>query len=177
MGWSHKLVLGLTGFGKSTLLRRLIAQAWAQGVASLVIDPNLEGDWGPGAKFITDDPAEYLDIAKRSTSCLLIVDEAGEMLKRDPEYRWVVTRSRHFGHVAVLSSHFATDILPVMRNQCVEAFVFRQSIDAAKVLARQYADRLFERAPGLDVGQFIHKRGADIARIEMLNLVREPSRK
>ncbi len=179
MGWSHKLVLGMTGFGKSTLNRQLIAQAWNQQprVASLVLDPNLEGGWGEGAQFVTDNADEYLDIARRSESCLLLVEEAGETLQRDRSYGWIVTRSRHFGHVAVLSTHFATDILPVMRNQCTEAFVFRQNFDAGKVLARQYADDLFLRAPQLGVGQYIHKSGADIARIEKLDLGHMKARK
>ncbi len=179
MSWSHKLVLGVTGYGKSTIIRRIIAKGWDQSprVASLVLDPNLEGDWGDGAHFVTDDPVEYLQVAKESKCCILVVDEAGEMLKRDPEFRWLVTRSRHFGHIAVLSSHFATDILPVMRNQCQEAYVFKQNLDAAKTLARQYADQLFARAHQLDVGQYIHKVGTDIARIKMLNLDARPVRK
>ncbi len=166
--WEHKLVLGLTGMGKSCLLRRLIARAKVAGYDALVLDPNGEPDWG--AAYSTTDPADFLDVAQRSTECLLVVDEAGETLSRDPNFRWIVTRSRHLGHLAVLSSHGATDILPVMRKQCTEAYIFRQNWQDAKQLALQYSDRLFERAPELAVGQYIHKSGSAPATVKILDM-------
>jgi hypothetical protein len=166
--WRHKLVLGFGGYGKSTLLRTMIRNAQAQGRDALILDPNLD-DWGVSPDNVTVDADEFMWRAKRSRNALLIVDEAGEMLNRDRSYRWIITRSRHNGHLAVLSSHMATDIIPVMRRMPQELFIFQQDIDSAAEIARERGDPLFLQCPKLGIGQYVHKIMPHPARIQFIN--------
>lgn len=115
-------------------------------------DPNFPSDYA------TDDPHDFLDVAKKSRSCALFIDEAGEYLDRGglKEMEWCGTRARHWGH----SSHFiaqrATQVNRLVRDQCSVLFVFKVSYKDAKLLAEEFACKELEDACNLKKGEYYY---------------------
>lgn len=171
----HSAIYGIGGSGKSTLAYTLADQCLANEWGLIILDPNDDAGWpkvGPTVRKVRT-LAALIELAKRSQRCALFVDEAGEAIGRGKKAlhgQWITTRSRHWGHRAYISAQRAQLIDLSIRNQCDEAFVFRQSPNDAKELAEQYADDLLLTAPTLPVGTFIHVRSCQPARLRRLAL-------
>jgi hypothetical protein len=148
----HRLVVGISGCGKSRLIRERIIPAYAaRGVAVLVLDP--VGQAWPGAAWVTDDPWRFLATAKASRRCVLVVDECDETLRGSAELergcKYLATRSRNDGHLAYFIAQRAHQIPPSYRNQCSGAFVFKQTAEDAEEIYRITANQAARLAPTL----------------------------
>ncbi len=164
---AHSACVGISMSGKSTLMRSLCGDARARGIGVGVLDPNWD-QWP--ADYQTDSLRAFLEWSKEARKCILILDECGETLARDPESVWFGTRSRHWGHRCTFGCHMWTQLLPVLRNQCTTAYVFNQPPDEAVRLARHYNDPILERASTLKQGEFIHKVPFQPGKIRKLRL-------
>lgn len=171
----HAGIYGIGGSGKSTLAHTLARQCLANDWGVIILDPNDDAGWpaaSPRVRKVRTLEA-LIALAKRSQRCALFVDEAGEAIGRGKhalDGQWITTRSRHWGHRAYIMAQRAQQVELSIRNQCGEAFVFRQSPYDARMLAEQYADDLLLKAPTLERGTFIHVRSCEPARLRRLAL-------
>jgi hypothetical protein len=171
----HSAIYGIGGSGKSTLAHTLARQCLANDWGVIILDPNDDAGWPAAGLNVRKvrTLAALVELAKRSQRCALFVDEAGEAIghgKNATANQWITTRSRHWGHRTYIIALYATMVERSIRNQCGEAFVFRQSPDDAKALAQQYADDLLLTASRLEQGTFIHVRSCKRARLRRLAL-------
>lgn len=136
----HNLVVGISGSGKSRLMRERIVPLWrGRGYAVLVLDP-VGQDWlSSGATWQTRDPYRFLDAAQRSQRCILVVDESDETLRataqQERDLKYLATRSRNDGHVAYFLAQRAMQVPPSYRNQCSRVYAFQQTQRDAEVVA------------------------------------------
>lgn len=133
----HVLIAGITESGKTTLAKRLVKRYNSNGIATLVLDPLNDPQWG--ATFQTSDKELFLRNVKQSRSCALFIDESGEMIGRyNEEMFFLATRARHLGH----NTHFITQrvvqLNKTVRDQCVDLFLFMVSKTDAKILADEF---------------------------------------
>lgn len=149
---AHRLIIGQTESGKTTLARNIIIpRAVESGIPVMVLDPMRE-EW-PGAS-VYRDPERFLADAKRNVSRLLVIDESGTMVdKYDPRWNWITTTSRHLGHQAIVICHRLSQLSPTLRSQCSEVYMFATSGGDADVISEEFG----EEPPGrkLQRGEFV----------------------
>lgn len=156
----HTLILGITESGKTTLAVKLAQNYKKRGINVLVLEPFKSQKWN--ADFITDNANEFLDVVFTNKSCAIFIDESGDMIGRYNEaMNKLATVSRHYGH----NSHFicqrATMINPTIRSQCSNIFLFKQSLDDAKILSKEYVCDDLLNSHKLRQGQYLAKLGID----------------
>lgn len=90
----------------------------------LVCDP-LGYSWP--ASFVTRDEYHFLDRAKNSRNCALLMDEMGmTAVERDFDtFKWLLTTSRHNGHVFIGAMQDYTQMPLRMRKQLTQLFLFK----------------------------------------------------
>ena len=139
----HCLLLGMTESGKTSLAKQLIIAFQAKGIHCISLDPL--GDPSFGADFVTADPGEFARIWKSSRSCACFIDEAGTVGKFSGHIREAATKGRHWGHHFYFMSQKATQIEPLVRDQCGGLFLFRSGMQSRKTLAEEFdAPQLLE---------------------------------
>jgi hypothetical protein len=125
-----------------------------------VLDPDKRSGWQ--ADFLTDDPAEYLEVVKVNQGCALFIDESGQMIGRYArEMAWLATNSRKWGHKAHFITQRATQLDTTVRNQCTTIFLFKQSLNDTKILANEFVSDDLEAAHTLSQGEYLGKIGVD----------------
>jgi hypothetical protein len=156
----HVLILGITQSGKTTLAFRLAAMYKRKGWGVLVLDPDMRKEWN--ADFMTDEPETFLKWVKANKSCAVFVDESGLMIGRySGTMAWLATNSRKWGHRSHFIAQRATQIDPLIRNQCTKVFLFKQSVVDSKILASEYVCEELKNANNLKAGEYYAKTGID----------------
>ena len=126
----------------------------------MVLDPDKRKEWQ--ADFITDDPDEFLKTVKINTRCALFIDESGQMIGRySGAMQWLATNSRKWGHKAHFIAQRAKQIDPLVRTQCTNLFLFKQSLDDSKELSRDFVCDELRGAHNLMQGEYFGKIGVD----------------
>jgi len=139
----HSLLLGMTESGKTSLAKQLIAEFQKKEIKCITLDPL--GDPSFGADFITCNPEEFSRIWKNSRGCAVFIDEAGTVGKFSEHIREAATKGRHWGHQFFFLSQKATQIEPLVRDQCSNLFLFRSGLQSRKTLAEEFdAPQLLE---------------------------------
>ena len=156
----HVGIFGRTLCGKTTLGKQLSAAAWRRHPMrlSLVLDPNGE-DWGIQAT-VTTDMEHFRSKVWASRNCQVFADEAAMTIARDADLVDLFTRIRHNGHQFHVLSHTSASLLPVMREQLSELYLFRQSRHEAELWAELFMDDGILAACVLDyeAHEFLHVR-------------------
>lgn len=149
----------MTESGKTTLARKIAKQYRAKGIPVLVLDPYLSKKWE--ADFITDDPVKFLAVVKNSRSCAVFVDECGHWVEEghEPILKWLATNARHYGHNVHFITQRATQVSPTVRDQCRNVFLFVQSFEDCKLVARDKAAPEFLKGAELVEGEYLGKIG------------------
>lgn len=156
----HVLILGITETGKTTLAFKIAGDYRKQSTDVIVLDPDMRKDWN--ASFITDDPDKFLAVCKLNQSAALFIDESGQTIGRYAgPMQWVATNSRKWGHRAYFISQRATQLDPLMRTQCSNLFLFKQSVKDSKILADEFVCPQLIHACNLKKGEYIAKIGVD----------------
>lgn len=172
---AHVLILGITSTGKTTLATDELCPLYkSQGTSIIVLDPDLRKEWGvPNLNDIkkgesitvgvmTDDPEKFLEICKKNQSCALFIDESGQTIGRYAgPMQWVATNSRKWGHKAHFITQRATQLDPTIRAQCTSIFLFKQSVDDAKILAREFVAPELMESCNLLRGEYLAKLSID----------------
>lgn len=160
----HRLVVGGTLCGKTSICRKLCEESHKRGVFATVHDPFAsEHDWPDGA-IVCDNQEDFLKVLreriKDGQRQLAIIDEAELVLGLDNRANmWIATRGRHYGIENLFSSQRPFQIAPTARNMCAELFCFRVSQNDAAALSGDFADiRIREMAPCLNQGEFLYSR-------------------
>ncbi len=154
---THRGFYGMTESGKTTLAAMMAAQFKLKGINVLVLDHLNDKRWQ--ADFITDDPGEFLKVAKQNTQCALFVDEGSKSIGRYArEMEWVTTMSRHYGHEAHLITQMPQQLDTTVRSQISEVYLFCLSDNGAKIISNDFAKRELLDAPSLPQGAFFFAR-------------------
>ena len=155
----HVGVFGRRLSGKTTLLRAVLRSYFAaEGRRALVLDPNLE-PWGEFA-WVTADRDRMMAKLWASWGCNVVVEEAGSTIRRDAEVTELFTRSGHRCHRVFVAGHTSSSLLPVMREQLTELYLFRQSQREADGWAELFTNDEIRQSTGLDYDarEFLHVR-------------------
>jgi hypothetical protein len=136
----HDLIVGMSGRGKSRLLKEVIIPAWRKrGRLALVYDPT--GQAWPGAHWVTSDGYAFIRRAKASKNCLLVVDEVRNFrddYQLETEAHWLGTQSRNLGHKAIFSGQFTKHAHPNLRGNCSTFWAFAQNPRDAQILVTEF---------------------------------------
>lgn len=129
----------------------------------IVLDPLLDPRWRDSPSdqqtFITSNPEEFLRVVWSNENCIVVVDEAGEMIgKYSDVMNRLATRGRHFGHKCFFITQRAKQISTTIRSQCSEVAIFKQSLDDTKDLANEFVEPMINTAHSLEKGEFIYVR-------------------
>jgi len=143
--------------GKTTLAKALSREYFLKvKLRSLVLDPN-QDNWGTQSIVFTNED-EFWKVVWQSKYCLVIVDEAAATIRREKDLITVFTRLRHLHHKLIVIGHSGTDLLPVMRQQLDELYLFRQPESAAKIWAETMTQKGLLESGNLQQFEFLHTR-------------------
>lgn len=148
----HAGIFGPTLCGKTTLARHLCADFERRGIRCLVLDP-YNAEWP--ATYQTRKIGEFLQKAKASRSCALFVDESGQLDLRDAEHEWLLTGSRHFGHVCHVIGQTGVQLTPLGRSSITRLFLFRSTEETANYWREVFVDDRIRDATKLERFEFI----------------------
>jgi hypothetical protein len=145
------MICGMTESGKTSLAKILAREIKERGYRVIVLDPLQDPEWP--ADYQTDDPDKFVQVAKQNIKCLLIVDEAGDSVGQYDKTRfWLATRARHWGHTTFFLAQRAQMIARTVRDQCGVAYLFKMSLDDAKLMSNEFAREELKNINNL--GQF-----------------------
>ena len=152
-------IFGPSMCGKTTLARHLSRAYWCRyRVPSLVLDPHLES-WGPQSWVTTDEEVFWDVVWHKRRGCLVIVEEAAATIRRERELVPLFTRLRHLDHKLLVCGHDGTDLLPTMRRNFDELFLFLQPSSAVELWQGDIPDMAgVEAACSLHRYEFLHCR-------------------
>lgn len=160
----HWLVVGVTGCGKSRLMREHIVPSWARrGYAVLVLDP-VGQDWiACGASWQTKDSLRFLAAAMASERCVLVIDECLRSMRGtdangaqlEQRMAWLATEARNSGHRSYFLGQRAMMMPPNVRDNCEGVLAFKQSPANATWLAEHLSQPALLEAPALPKGTAI----------------------
>lgn len=124
-----------------------------------LLDPRWKLDAADNTTFITANPEKFLQVVWNNQGCIVVVDEAGEMIgKYSDVMNRLATRGRHFGHKCFFITQRAKQISTTIRAQCSEVAIFKQSLDDTKDLANEFVEPMINQANTLEKGEFIYVR-------------------
>lgn len=94
---------------------------------------------------------------------MAFIDEAGEAVGRyNDAMNKTATRGRHCGHVCHYCAQNATQIAPLVRDQCTGLFLFSSPVRSGKMLSEEWGFAELETCNLLRTGEYFHatKMGA-----------------
>lgn len=162
--------------GKTTLTIAVCADSFRrEGRLSVVLDPKKsEHNWGAHC-WVTDNRDAWL--AKWQSpacrNCNIVWEETSTTLKRDTDYVDVFTmKAGAHGHRLIITGHTGKSLLPEMREQITEVFLFRQSTREAEMWCELFADDRLMKSTELVVStrQFLHAKFGGSVEIQRLSL-------
>lgn len=137
---AHSIILGITESGKTTLGIMLAKAVKKAGNKVAVLTPlKYEFKRWQFADFITDDPEEFLQYAKKNTNYYLFVDEGATSInKYDEAMNWLTTTARHFGHATTIIAHRYVQLNSTLRSQASKIYLFAVSLDDLKEIGTEW---------------------------------------
>lgn len=161
----HVAIVGRRLSGKTTLLIEFLRASWERERRyGVVLDPKIgQHQWGTHC-YVTADREKWLSKwqDRQCRNCNIVWEETSTTLKRDADYVDVFTaKAGAHGHRLIITCHTGAALLPVMRDQITEIFLFRQSRNEAEKWAEQFTNpHIVEVACSLnyDRREFIHVR-------------------
>lgn len=149
----HSLIVGMTESGKTTLAKYLCKGLAKRGKKTAVLDPLIDVGWE--TEFQTNNPGEFLALAKKTRESYLFVDEGSVSIGRfNVPMEWLATMSRHWGHSAFFITQGMTQLGPTIRNNCSRLYLFACSKSIARLAAEEFNQPEVISADRLRVGEF-----------------------
>lgn len=150
----HTLVVGITGTGKTTLVRKLAAEL-SRNKPVLVLTPCIDDDWS-FASLVSSDLEFFSQVVFANKNCIVIVDEGAEMAGQfDKLAVPLASRTRHNGHICFFLAQRPTMINKSIRGNCRNLFCFQVSKDETIELNRLFVNDVVFEAPSLREGEYI----------------------
>jgi hypothetical protein len=119
-------IFGETECGKTFVAMRISAAFWKnRGTPSLVLDPWLD-QWGQHA-WVTSSQDQFVAAVAKREHCLVIVDDTSATIQRSKEFIPFFTAIRHHEHSLCVCGHDGSDLLPIMRRQINDLYLFTQT--------------------------------------------------
>lgn len=160
----HIGIFGRRLSGKTTLTIEVLAASYRRERRfAVVLDPKLhQHNWGSHC-YATKDRAKWLTKWQHRDcrNCNIVWEESSTTIKRDADFVDVFTASAgEHGHRLIVTGHSGAALLPVMREQLTELFLFRQSRNEAEKWIEQFADDRLIESCALDFSrrEFLHVR-------------------
>lgn len=161
----HVAVCGRRLSGKTTLVIEYLRASWEKERRyGVVLDPKSQQHvWGDHA-YVTNERAKWLGKWQnpQCKNCNIVWEETSTTLKRDADFVDVFTaKAGEHGHRLIVTCHSGAALLPVMRDQITEIFLFRQSGNEAEMWAEKFGNvNIPKVACSLDYDrrEFIHVR-------------------
>jgi hypothetical protein len=152
---AHVLILGTSESGKTTLAKMLARQYKRAGMGVLVLDPLMDPQWQ--ADFMTSDEEQFLKRFWASRNCFAFMDEGGDSVGRfNTAMQKTATRGRHWGHSCHYITQRATQLAPIVRDQCRHLFAFALSRKDGETLAADFLCDDLLNVHALGQGDYIH---------------------
>lgn len=152
---AHVLILGTSESGKTTLAKMLARQYKRAGMGVLVLDPLMDPAWK--ADYMTANEEEFLKRFWASRNCFAFMDEGGDSVGRyNTAMQKTATRGRHWGHSCHYITQRATQLAPIVRDQCRHLFAFALSRRDGETLAADFLCDDLLQVHALGQGDYIH---------------------
>lgn len=171
----HTLVVGITESGKTSLCKKLAAEHIREGYAVLVLS-KIWDEW-PKGTLLFDDQEEFLRVFWASEKCMVFIDEGKSTVGRyNDAMIETAVQGRHWGHSCYYAAQRATMMSKDVREQCTQAYIFKQGPTDAKALVEEFAIEGIIEASKLKKGEclWVKKFGDDgqefIKKIDTFNL-------
>lgn len=160
----HKLIVGTTMSGKSTLARSMVEDANKRGILVLVYDPHESSEWK--AEVVTSDEVEFMTALSESiepnVKIFAVMDEAETILSMSHRHNWwLFTRARHYGIESCAITLRPKLIAPTVRGNVHEMYVFNLCRTDAQELADDFNAPGLAAAPDLVQGEFLRASWRD----------------
>lgn len=153
----HTFVSGMTGSGKSTLVRRLIVERFKPaGCLVFGLDPKMDPRFQPD--FSTDDPDRFMaEIAKvAGEKVVFYVDECAETVGSfNRHMRKLATMYRELGFRGFFITQRPAQVDKNITVNCGNAFLFRHQGRDVDVLRRDYGRPEIANVVSYRPGQYL----------------------
>lgn len=170
---AHTLIVGSSGTGKTTLAKKLAearkkTRSYMPNFRQVALDP-LSSAWPLGVDVVStfEDLMVDLEIMheQQEVGCVYVDEANTQFAHGDKERLWLMLRGRHFGLDLTLITQYPTLLSPAARGQCERLHVFQIGMQAARMLADDYACPQIAKAPFLKRGEWLAVEWVDGLRI------------
>lgn len=171
---AHKLIVGQTLSGKSTLARAMVKDAINRGIQPCIYDPTMSNEWG--TEFVTCESHIFFDWLRNFHASgfpvVAVIDEAETLLSQsDRQNWWLFTRGRHFAFECIAITQRPTLVAPTVRGNCAELYCFYINKKDAVDLSNDFGAPDVEKAPELKQGEFYRAMWIDkIKKVDKLKV-------
>ena len=134
----HVAFYGRTESGKTYAMRKTCESIAQQGFAILVLDHKRQ-QWP--TPYIFTDKWQFLEAARKSTSCALAIDEGKTCFSQksqDADLLWLPNESRHNGHLLLMASQRPKQVPPDVRSCFSMAYCFGLLEEDAREVCRDF---------------------------------------
>lgn len=168
MDRTEKKIRGVFGehhCGKTTLVNKLCFEIWrTRGQVTLALDPysSLKLHYVENGKRVvfgwsTANEEDFKAAVWKRTGCLVVIEDASSTIQRAKDFTPFFTCITHNFHDVIVIGHDATDLLPAMRRNFDELFLFNQTADSVKHWqAAQPSMKGLELSVGSKQFEFVH---------------------
>lgn len=149
-------VFGESECGKTELVKRLCREFFRQqGLPTLALDPR-KSPWGSHA-WTTEKESDFKIAVQKKRGCVVVIEDSSETIQRDKEFTPFFTCIRHQEHHLIVIGHDGSDLLPPMRRNLNELFLFNQTEDSVELWERSQPSMLgLKKSIGLKQYHFVH---------------------
>lgn len=171
MEFRHKAIYGMTGMGKTWLMKRLAKPLRALKQKVIVYTGVGDYAWPKGCKITHDvDQLESWLGKRENFGAHIFLDEArvlyAEMKpSKHKNINNLFTMGRHKGFTCYVATQYPTSIPPAVRVNCPELYCFRLgSRDHAKLVRNDYGEIQFE-------GQYVDKHILNLKKLNFFHII------
>lgn len=171
MEFRHKAIYGMTGMGKTWLMKRIATKLRKYKQKVIVYSGVGDLQWAKECKvtFHIDELERWLG-DKENYGAHIMLDEArvlySEMSRKNhPNINNLFTMGRHKGYTAYVATQYPTSIPPAVRVNCPELYCFRLgSADHAKLVKNDYGDIAYK-------GQRVDRQILKLKKLEFFHII------
>lgn len=161
----HSLITGITGSGKSLLMKELILKDPFNSILFSPFD-----DF-----FLKSYSLDYIDIfgIENIEEDNIYIDEAGELLNRDRKYNHLATLGRHYGKNITFIAQRAKMLTPEIRTNCEKFYLFTGGGMDSKILSEETGKKInLTNLKRFEYYEFTNFSNVELKKLDMERLSR-----